>query len=223
MKLVGGRRRGPDSLLDLLPRYAIIPCTCRGASPKPLRDALMVKTTRKEIVPRHKGLLHPSAPQARFILFLIFVLVAYTFLLRIFQKVAAIVDLPVFLPISLFALLVFIGLAGTVYSHRFVGPMVRIRSTLERLAAGDCHVTLRLRESDDPMMKEIAQTVGRICLHGQHAHQAVQVASEDLLRALDELDGRVRAGAGAEELKQQLEALREKKAALERAVKSMEA
>ncbi len=181
----------------------------------------MVKTTRKEIVSRSKGLLHPSAPQARFILFLIFVLVAYTFLLRIFQKIAAIVDLPVFLPISLLSLLVFIGLAGTIYSHRFVGPMVRIRSTLERVAEGDCHVTLRLRESDDPMMKDIAQTIGRICMHGLHSHQAVQVASEDLLRALAELDGRVRAGAEAEELKERMEALGEKKAALERAVNSM--
>jgi methyl-accepting chemotaxis protein len=183
----------------------------------------MYKTTRKEIVPRSKGMFHPSGPQARFILFLIFVLVAYTFLLRIFQKIAAIVDLPVFLPISLLALLVFIGLAGTIYSHRFVGPMVRIRSTLERIAAGECHVTLRLRESDDPMMKEMAETVGRICLHGQQTQQALQIASEDLLRALDELDGRLHAVAGAEELRQQLEALREKKAALGRAVKSMEA
>ncbi len=182
----------------------------------------MTKTARKEHLSRSKGVLHPSGPQTRFILFLIFLLVVYTFLLRIFQKIAEIVDLPVFLPITLVTLLVFIGLAGTIYSHRFVGPMVRIRSTLERIAAGDCHVTLRLRESDDPMMKDIAATIGRLCAQGRHTHRAVQITSEDLFGSLAELDERIRAGASTEDLKKHLEALREKKTALERAIKSME-
>ncbi len=183
----------------------------------------MTKTSRKELLSRSKGLLTPHGPQARFILFLIFLLVAYTFLLRIFQKLAEIVDLPVFLPITLVTLLVFIGLAGTIYSHRFVGPIARIRNTLEKIAAGDCHVTLRLRESDDPMMKELASTIGRLCAHGRHTHEALQITSEDLFRALAELDDRIHAGAGKEDLKKQLETIREKRAALERAIQSMEA
>jgi nitrogen fixation/metabolism regulation signal transduction histidine kinase len=183
----------------------------------------MGKTAPKDLLSRHKGLLAPTGPQTRFILFLIFVLVAYTFLLRIFQKLAAIVELPVFLPITLLALLVFIGLAGTLYSHRFVGPVVRIRSTLERIAAGDCHVTLRLRESDDPMMKDLAKTIGKLCEHGRHTHQAVQITSDEFFRALALLEEQVRAGASAADLKKQLEILHEKKAALELAVKSMDA
>ncbi len=183
----------------------------------------MGKTARKELLSRSKGLLSPSAPQTRFILFLIFVLVAYTFLLRIFQKLAAIVELPVFLPITLLALLVFVGLAGTIYSHRFVGPVVRIRSTLERIAAGDCHVTLRLRESDDPMMKDLAKTIGKLCEHGRHNHQTIQITSEELFSALASLEEQVRAGAPASDLKKQLEILHEKKAALDLAVKSMSA
>ncbi len=186
------------------------------------RHTSMTKTGRKELLSRNKGLLIPSAPQTRFILFLIFVLVAYTLLLRVFQKIAAIVELPVFLPITLIALLVFIGLAGTIYSHRFVGPIARIRSTLEKIAAGDCHISLRLRESDDPMMKELAETIGRLCEHGRHSHQAVQVASEDLFRALTDLEEQVRAGGAAGgDVKQRLTALLEKKAALERAIKTM--
>ncbi len=181
----------------------------------------MAKTDRKDLSSRSKGLLHPSAAQTRFILFLIFVLVAYTFLLRIFQKIAEIVDLPVFLPITLVTLLVFIGLAGTIYSHRFVGPMVRIRSTLERIADGDCHVTIRLRETDDPMMKDLAATISRLCAQGRHTHEALQITSEELFRALAELEDRVRTGAGAEDLKKQMDTVREKRAALERAVKSM--
>lgn len=166
-------------------------------------------------------MLTPTGPQTRFILFLIFLLVAYTFLLRIFQKLAEIVELPVFLPITLVTLLVFVGLAGTLYSHRFVGPMARIRSTLERIATGDYHVTLRLRESDDPMMKDLAQTISKLCDHGRHSHQALQVALEQLSGALAELENRVRAGSPAGDLTQQLQALQEKKAALERAVKSL--
>jgi nitrogen fixation/metabolism regulation signal transduction histidine kinase len=181
----------------------------------------MVKTARKELLSRSKGLFTPSGPQTRFILFLIFLLVAYTFLLRIFQKIAEIVELPVFLPITLLTLLVFVGLAGTLYSHRFVGPVVRIRSTIERIAAGDYHVTLRLRESDDPMMKELAQTIGNLCEHGRHSHRGVQIAVEELFGALAELENKVMAGAPAGDLAKQLQSLQEKKAALDRAVKSM--
>ncbi len=66
-----------------------------------------------------------SGSQLRFIIFLILLLISYTVLLRVFQKIAEIVQLPIFLPIALISLLIFIGIVGILYSRRrFVGPLL---------------------------------------------------------------------------------------------------
>jgi len=181
----------------------------------------MIKSTKSRQYNRGKGILSVSGPQSRFILFLVFLLVAYTLLLRIFQKLAAIVDLPVFLPIALVTLLAFIGIAGTLYSHRFVGPMVRIRRTLEQVAQGDCSVSLRLRDSDDPMLKDMVQTIGRLCEQSRNAHRTIHTAAQELFTELTVLQESIVKGAQAGNLEKQMEAVRQKQAALERAVQSL--
>lgn len=181
----------------------------------------MIKSTERKYLTRGKGVLSATGPQARFILFLIFVLVAYTLLLRIFQKLAAIVDLVVFLPIALMTLLAFIGIAGTLYSHRFIGPMVRIRRTLEKVAQGDCSVSLRLRDSDDPVLKDLVDTIGQLCERSRHSHQFVQDAAEDLSASLAALQDSVAKGLAEQELLKQMELVRQKQAALEKAVQSL--
>jgi nitrogen fixation/metabolism regulation signal transduction histidine kinase len=181
----------------------------------------MTKSAKNEHFNRGKGILSVSGPQSRFILFLIFLLVAYTLLLRIFQKLAAIVGLPVFLPIALVMLMAFIGIAGTLYSHRFVGPMVRIRKTLEHVARGDCSVTLRLRDSDDPMLKDLVQTIGSLCSQSRQSHLAVYEAAQGLFSELALLQESIANGAKAGTLEKQMEALRRKQAALEKAVQSL--
>ena len=172
---------------------------------------------------RGKGLLSASGPQSRFILFLIFILVAYTFLLRIFQKLAAIVDLPIFLPIALVTLLAFIGIAGTLYSHRFVGPMVRIRKTLEQVAQGDCSVTLRLRDSDDPMLKDLVHTIGGLCEQSRQTNRSIHEAAQGLFGELTALRENLAKGAQAGGLEKRLEAILQKQAALEKAIQSLSA
>lgn len=181
----------------------------------------MTQTTRRDQFARGKGVLSATGPQSRFILFLIFLLVAYTLLLRIFQKLAAIVDLPVFLPIALVTLLAFIGIAGTLYSHRFVGPMVRIRKTLEQVAAGDCSVTLRLRDADDPMLKDLVHTIGHLCEQARQSHRLVQESARELSGDLAELLENIRKGAPAGDLAKQAEAIQKKQAALDKAVQSL--
>jgi len=170
---------------------------------------------------RGRGILSAAGPQSRFILFLIFLLVAYTFLLRIFQKLAAIVDLPIFLPIALVTLLAFIGIAGTLYSHRFVGPMVRIRKTLEHVARGDCSVTLRLRDSDDPMLKDLVQTIGSLCDQGRLTHQSIHEAAQGLYNELSVLQESIAKGADAGIMAKQMEYVRQKQAAMEKALQSL--
>ena len=183
--------------------------------------AAMTKTARKEHFTRSKDAPAASGYQARFIVFLVAVLVAYTFLLLLFRKIAQIVELPVFVPIGLVVLVVFIGIAGTLYSHKFVGPMVRIRKVLDLIAGGDYSVTLRLRDADDPMMKDLAKTIVRLCDQSRNSCKALQFSAEDVFRDLTALEEQLRAGAPAAELEKRLASLREKKAALERAVKSM--
>lgn len=162
-----------------------------------------------------------SGPQARFILFIVFLLIAYTLLLRVFQKLALIVELPVFLPIALVTLLLFIGIAGALYSHKFVGPMIRIRRTLERVAAGDCAVTLRLRESDDPMLKELVQTITALCENSRLSHQNVDATARDLLSGLARLRDSINAGAPQTELQQQADALRQQQELFEKALQAL--
>src|SRR5512147_790910 len=97
----------------------------------------MPKTGKRHLIGnRGKGYLQASGMQYRFIIFLIFLLVAYSVLLRVFQKLAEIVQFPLFLPITLVTLLVFIGIVGIIYSHTFIGPINRIRKALEQLASG---------------------------------------------------------------------------------------
>jgi methyl-accepting chemotaxis protein len=181
----------------------------------------MIKTTERKYLTRGKGVLSAAGPQARFILFLIFVLVAYTLLLRVFQKLAAIVELPVFLPIALMTLLAFIGIAGTLYSHRFIGPIMRIRRTLEHVAQGDCSVTLRLRDSDDPVLKDLVDTVGQLCERSRQSNQLVQEAARDLSVALTALQDGIAEGLPAQSLQKQMESIRQRQAMLEKAVASL--
>jgi methyl-accepting chemotaxis protein len=180
-----------------------------------------MKTGKREQFTRGKGILSATGPQSRFILFLIFLLVLYTLLLRIFQKLALIVELPVFLPIALVTLLAFIGIAGTLYSHRFVGPMARIRTTLEQITAGDFSVTIRLRDADDPMLKDLVSAISELCERSRQSHQLVQESALELSNELTVLRENIGKGAPAGDLMKQVEAIRKKQTALDKAVQSL--
>lgn len=181
----------------------------------------MDKIGKRIVFGRGRGYLSAAGPQSRFIMFLIFLLVAYTLLLRIFQKLAEIVQLPIFLPISLITLLVFIGIVGTLYSHKFVGPMTRIRRAIEQLAEGDTAVSLRLRESDDPMLKDLVQSISRLCEHSRNAHTLVQETARDLFAACRVLQEKIQHGSDANELRKQLDVISIKQDLLDKAIKAL--
>jgi len=175
---------------------------------------------KRLLVGRGKGYLNAAGPQYRFIIFLIFVLIFYTFLLRVFQKLAEIVQLPVFLPIALTTLLVFIGIVGVLYSHTFIGPMSRIRRAIDKLAEGDTNVSLRLRETDDPVLKEMVKAITRLSEYNRNAQALVQETSQDLFRELAALQESAHRGADKAEIHEHLEAVRKRQDLLEKAVKS---
>lgn len=180
----------------------------------------MPKTTKRNIVGREKGYLSAVGPQSRFIIFLIFILLAYTLLLRVFQKLAEMLQLPVFLPISLITLLVFIGVVGTVYSHAFIGPMARIRRAIDQLTKGDITVSLKLRESDDPMLKDLVDSINRLCEHNRNTYSLINDSVQDLLTEISALHEHVQRGTGAAEIQKQLENIHKKRDVLEKAVHS---
>jgi len=182
----------------------------------------MPTTGKRKLIGRGKGHLNAPGPQYRFIIFLLVVLGTYTFLLKVFQKLAEIVQLSVFLPIALITLLLFIGIVGTMYSHTFVGPMQRIRKILEHLAEGDANVTLRLRDSDDPLLKDLGKAVSQLCDHSRSSHALIRETAQDLFAAIEAMREKLRQGADREEIKKQVEGLRALGDLLEKAIKACE-
>ncbi|HUI68684.1 MAG TPA: hypothetical protein VL087_10825 [Nitrospirota bacterium] len=176
---------------------------------------------KRTLLGRGKGyFLNVAGPQARFIIFLIFLLVAYTLLLRVFQKLAQIVQLPVFLPLSLISLLVFIGIVGALYSHKFVGPMLRIQRAIDHLADGDTSICLRLRASDDPMLQDLVKSISRLCEHSRDAHTLIEDTARDLFEAIQAIQEKILQGADSAGMHKQLEDLRKKQELLDTAIKS---
>lgn len=181
----------------------------------------MMQMKKRLLMGKGKGYLSAAGPQYRFIIFLIFLLISYTILLRVFQKLAEIVQLPVFLPVSLITLLVFIGIVGVLYSHTFVGPIIRIRRALDQLAEGDTNVSLRLRESDDPMLKELVNAITRLCEHSRGSHVLVQESAEDLFGEISALRDCVRRGADEVEIQKHVDGLQVKQELLDKAIKAL--
>lgn len=179
----------------------------------------MSNSTKRTVIGRGKGYLNAAGPQSRFIIFLIFVLMAYTLLLRVFQKLAEMLQLPVFLPISLITLLVFIGVVGTVYSHSFAGPLSRIRRSVDQLARGDLALSLKLRESDDPMLKELVASIMNLAEHTRNTHVLVQASAQGLLSDIAALQDMIEKGADKAEIRKQNEQISKKRELLEKAVR----
>ncbi len=180
----------------------------------------MHKADKRIVLGRSKGYLHTTGPQFRFILFLLILLICYTILLRVFQKLAEIVQLPVFLPISLITLLVFIGIGGVLYSHTFVGPIKRIRKALEHIAEGDVNVALRLRDSDDPMLKDLVSAIMLVCERSRVSHTLIRDASRELFQELSALQDGIHRGADPKELRKLVDGMQQKRDLLDKAVKS---
>jgi len=185
------------------------------------RTVTMTKNMKRTLLGRGRGyLLNVAGPQARFIIFLIFLLVAYTLLLRVFQKLAEIVQFPIFLPLSLISLLVFIGIVGTLYSHKFVGPMLRIRRAIDHLADGDTAICLRLRASDDPMLQDMVKAISRLCEHSRNTHTLIEDTARDLSEDIQALQEKIQQGADSSEIQRQLEIVRKKQGLLDAAIRS---
>jgi nitrogen fixation/metabolism regulation signal transduction histidine kinase len=157
--------------------------------------------------------------QHRFLIFLLITLGIYTLLLKVFQKLAEIVQLAVFFPIALITLLLFIGIIGVLYSRTFVGPLARIRRALDQMSEGDTSVSLRLRESDDPLLKDLVNTITLLCENNRNAQGLTRDAAAVLREDIAALREKVHGGADTAEVKKLLEEVHRKQDALEKALR----
>ena len=178
-------------------------------------------TGKRRVLSTGMGYLNAVGPQARFIIFLFGVLIAYTFILLIFRKLAEILQFPFFFLIALIILVFFIGVVGTLYSHRFAGPLTRIKKTIDHLARGDTSVALRLRESDDPILKDLVTSINHLCEQSRNSIALVRETAQDLSRAVADLSGAAHRGATVEELRSQIELVRKKHDLFEQAVRTV--
>ncbi len=176
----------------------------------------MSKPSKRFFVGQGKGYLNAAGSQFRFILFLLLLLACFTLLLLVFQKLAGFMPFFIFLPISLVTIILFIGAAGAIYSHKFSGPVIRIRKTIDRMAEGEVSVSLRLRDGDDPMLKELADAVCRLGEHSRNTHAQIESAVHELFGGLAALREKIHLGAAKAEMQQQIDELREKQEALEK-------
>jgi signal transduction histidine kinase len=181
----------------------------------------MEKNGKRHLMGRGKSHLIASGSQLRFIVFLILLLISYTVLLRVFQKIAEIVELPIFLPIALITLLVFIGIVGILYSHTFVGPLLRIRKALEHMSCGETNIALRLRESDDPVLKDLVTTITRLCENNRNTSSMLAETIRELAADVAALQEAVGKAGGHADIQKHLDSLRKKQELLEKTIKSI--
>ena len=181
----------------------------------------MPQTGKRSILGRGRGYLSVAGPQYRFIIFLLITLGVFTLLLKVFQKLAEFVQFPIFLPIALVTLLVFIGIVGATYSHTIIGPLMRIRKTLQQLAEGDVNICLRLRETDDPLLKDIVTEIVLLCEHSRNSHAMLQESVKELFKEVSVLREMVQQGAIKTEIEKHLDELRLKQDMLDKAIKSL--
>jgi nitrogen fixation/metabolism regulation signal transduction histidine kinase len=167
-----------------------------------------------------RGYFVAAGPQFRFILFLLLALVSYTLLLLVFQKLAGFLPFLVFLPIALISIFLFIGITGIVYSHKFVGPITRIRRAVDRLAEGDISISLRLRDSDDPMLKDLVKGITRLADYTRTSHTLIHDTAQDLFAEVSALLDKVRQGEDTAAVAKQIEIIRTKQELLDKAVQT---
>ncbi len=177
----------------------------------------MPTTGKRKFLGRGKGRLN-AAGQSRFIVFLFVVLIVYTIILRLFQKLAESAPLFLFITIALAILLVFVGVVSAVYSHKFFGPLFRIRRAIEHMAEGDTSISLRLRDSDEPLLRDLVQTIGKLCENSRNTHAVIRESACSLFDDIVALREQIQQGENKTEILKQLDTLTSKLELLGKAI-----
>ncbi len=100
--------------------------------------------------------------QGRFAAFVITILIGYSFILLVFQKMAKSVSFPLMIPIVFGILIIFIGVASIFYSHRFAGPLFAINRATKEMSKGDLLIRIFIRKEHNIIFHQIADNINNI-------------------------------------------------------------
>ena len=100
--------------------------------------------------------------QGRFAAFVITILIGYSFILLLFQKLSKSVSFPLMIPIVFGILIIFIGVASIFYSHRFAGPLSAINRATKEMTKGDLLIKIHIRKEHNVIFHQIAENINYI-------------------------------------------------------------
>ncbi len=110
---------------------------------------------------RHTFLINKEF-QGRFAAFVITILIGYSFILLLFQRLSKSVSFPLMIPIVFGILIIFIGVASIFYSHRFAGPLFAINRVTKEMTKGDLLIKLFIRKEHNIIFHQIADNLNNI-------------------------------------------------------------
>lgn len=110
---------------------------------------------------RHTYLINKEL-QGRFAAFVITILIGYSLILLIFQKLSKSIAFPLMIPIVFGVLIVFVGVVSLFYSHRVAGPLFALQRATKEIANGDLLIRLNMRKESNIAFHQIAENVNAI-------------------------------------------------------------
>lgn len=110
---------------------------------------------------RHTFLINKEL-QLRFVAFVIIILIGYSSILLIFQKLAKLLLFPLMIPLVFGGLIIFIGIVSIFYSHRIAGPLFAIQRTLKEISEGELLTEVHIRKEHHSIFHQITENINKI-------------------------------------------------------------
>jgi gas vesicle protein len=82
------------------------------------------------------------------------------------------------------------------------------------------NISLRLRESDDPVLKELVTAITQLCENSRNSQALLRDTSRELSEDIAGLQDKFNKGASHADIQRQLDAVRKKHELLEKTIKS---
>lgn len=124
--------------------------------------------------------------QGRFAAFVIAVLIGYSAILLLFQKLARSVSFPLMIPIVFVGLIVFVGVASMFYSHRLAGPLFAIQRGTKEIAKGDLLIKLQMRKGHNIVFHQIVENINNLT---DNLHDTVMKMEDKVVKLSKETRG----------------------------------
>ncbi len=88
------------------------------------------------------------------------------------------------------------------------------------MAEGETIISLRLRDSDDPMLKDLVEVISLVCEKSRTSQLLIRDTSRDLISEITALEHSINRGADKAELQKHFDEIQKKEELLEQAIKT---